>query len=112
MARCPEGGEIGLGGSVAYSPGGALSWVRRRAEQVAQQLGAPYDGTVQAWLADPAEQRWATEALVAGVPVLVRAVDEGGWTYTCLARPERAALRVGAPHPRKGRAEVAVWSAA
>ncbi|MFG2224565.1 hypothetical protein [Streptomyces sp. NPDC048644] len=67
MARYPGGGEIGLGGSVAYSPGGALAWVRRRAEQVAQQLGVPYDGTVRAWLADPAEQRWAEEALWSAV---------------------------------------------
>ncbi|WP_405743243.1 hypothetical protein OG422_14675 [Streptomyces sp. NBC_01525] len=90
-ARRPDGEEIPLGGWVSYSPGGAVAWMRRRAVQVAQQVGAPYDGTVRAWLADLVEQDGAREALTAGVGITVRAVDAYGCLYTVAARPERPA---------------------
>ncbi|MGW1835903.1 hypothetical protein [Streptomyces sp. NPDC002067] len=107
-ARRPDGGEIPLGGWVSYSPGGAVAWMRRRAVQVAQQVGAPYDGAVRAWLRDPAEQDEAREALVAGVGVTVRAVDAYGCLYTVAVRPERPAER---ERPRvRRRREAAAWS--
>ncbi|GLW16530.1 hypothetical protein Stsp01_32730 [Streptomyces sp. NBRC 13847] len=106
-ARYPDGSSIDLGGCTSYSAGRALGWVRARAEQVAQQLGAPYDGVVHAWLEgleDAAGYRWARDGLTAGVPVVVRAVDAEGCTYALTARPAahaRTAIPVRARHLRE-----------
>lgn len=103
-ARYPNGSSIDLGGCTSYSAGRALGWVRARAEQVAQQLGAPYDGVVHAWLEDAAGYRWARDGLTAGVPVVVRAVDAEGCTYALTARPAahaRTAIPVRARHLRE-----------
>ncbi|GAA2614517.1 hypothetical protein Stube_25380 [Streptomyces tubercidicus] len=92
-ARYAGGASIDLGGWTSYSPGRALDWVRARAEQVAQQLGAPYDGVVRAWLEDAAGYRWAREGLVAGIPFVLRAVDAEGCTYAFVARPDARGAR-------------------
>ncbi|MFD9816961.1 hypothetical protein [Streptomyces sp. NPDC059080] len=76
---------------MSNSPGGAIAWMRRRAVQVAQQVGAPYDGALREWLTDPVEQDAARDALTAGVAVTVRAVDAHGCVYTVAACPERPA---------------------
>lgn len=94
-ARHPDGSSIGLGVWTSYSPGRALGWVRTRAEHVAQQLGAPYDGAVRAWLDDAVEFRWAMDGLAAGIPFVLRAVDSEGCTYALVARPD-AQARAGA----------------
>ncbi|REK88717.1 hypothetical protein DY245_19625 [Streptomyces inhibens] len=86
--HCPDGTPVNLGGWMSYSPGGALGWVRKRAEQVAQQLGAPYDRAVRAWLDDAVEYRWAVDGLAAGIPFVLRAVDAEGCTYAFIARPD------------------------
>ncbi|MFI7102072.1 hypothetical protein ACIBK8_22255 [Streptomyces sp. NPDC050161] len=109
--RRPDGGEIGLGGWVSQAPGGVLAWAWTRAEQVAQQLGAPYDRAVRVWLESPAEQRWARQALAAGIPFAVRAVDGDGCTYTVLARPEAAgAVRTYRLRSRSTRKAAVAWS--
>lgn len=87
-ARYPDGSSIDLGGWTSYSPGRALGWVRTRAEQVAQQLGAPYDGVVHAWLEDAVGYQWARDGLAAGIPFTLRAVDAEGCTYALVARPD------------------------
>lgn len=87
-ARYPGGPSIDLGGWTSYSPGRALDWIRTRAEHVAQQLGAPYDGVVHAWLEDAAGYRWARDGLAAGIPFVLRAVDGDGCTYALVARPD------------------------
>ncbi|MEU9112053.1 hypothetical protein AB0D04_09730 [Streptomyces sp. NPDC048483] len=81
VVRCPDGGSIGLGGWASGSPGRALGWVRKRAEQVAEQLGAPYDGAVREWLADGDEYQWALYGLAGDVPFTLEAVDGDGCTY-------------------------------
>ncbi|GFE14958.1 hypothetical protein Sgleb_30050 [Streptomyces glebosus] len=93
-ARYPDGSSIDLGGWTSYSPGRVLGWVRTRAEHVAQQLGAPYDGVVRAWLEDADGYRWARDGLAAGIPVVVRAVDADGCTYALTARPAAEARTV------------------
>lgn len=103
-ARYPGGPSIDLGGWTSPSPGRALGWIRARAEHVAQQLGAPYDGVVHAWLEDAAGYRWARDGLAAGIPVVIRAVDAEGCTYALTARPAaqaRTAPPVRARHLRE-----------
>lgn len=95
-ARYPDGSSIDLGGWTSYSPGRALGWIRARAEQVAQQLGAPYDGVVCAWLEDADGYRWAREGLLAGIPFVLRAVDAEGCTYMFVARPDARGVRSAA----------------
>ncbi|UQA93575.1 hypothetical protein [Streptomyces halobius] len=73
---------------MSYSPGRAVGWIRERAEHVAQQLGAPYDGAMRAWLDEVAEHRWAVDGLAAGIPFILRAVDAEGCTYALTARPD------------------------
>ncbi|SEE53001.1 hypothetical protein SAMN05428954_2889 [Streptomyces sp. 2112.3] len=87
-ARYPGGRSIDLGCWTSHSPGRALGWVRMRAGHVAQQLGAPYDGVVHAWLEDAVGYRWARDGLVAGIPFMFREVDADGCTYTFVARPD------------------------
>ncbi|GAU64845.1 hypothetical protein SSP35_01_01810 [Streptomyces sp. NBRC 110611] len=87
-ARCPDGTPVDLGGWVSHSPSDALSWVRKRAEQVAQQVGAPYDRAVRAWLDDTVEYSWAVDGLGVGVPFVLRAVDAEGCMYAFIARPD------------------------
>ncbi len=89
-ARYPGGHSIDLGGWTSYSPGRALGGIRTRAEHVAQQLGAPYDGVVHAWLEVAVGYRWAREGLAAGIPFVLRAVDADGCTYALTAYLEAA----------------------
>ncbi|WP_406479026.1 hypothetical protein [Streptomyces platensis] len=103
-ARFPDGSSIDLGGWTSYSPGRALGWVRTRAEQVAQQLGAPYDGVVHAWLEDAVGYQWARDGLAAGIPFVLRAVDADGCTYALVARPDaqaRTAASLQAPRVQR-----------
>lgn len=94
---CPDAPPIHLGDWMSYSPGGALGWLRKRAEQVAHQLGAPYDQGVRAWLEEAIEFRWAVDGLAAGVPFVLRAVDGQGCTYAFVARPDADARTATAP---------------
>ncbi len=96
-ARHPDGSSIDLGVWTSYSPGRALGWVRTRAEHVAQQLGAPYDGAVRAWLDDAVEFRWAMDGLAAGIPFVLRTVDAEGCTYALVARPDAQARAAASP---------------
>ncbi len=94
-ARYPYGAPVDLGGWVSYSPGRAVGWIRKRAEQVAQQLGAPYDRGVRAWLDDAVECQWAVDALAAGTPVSLTAVDAEGCAYVLVARPCKVTRMTG-----------------
>ncbi|WP_405840772.1 hypothetical protein OG528_22450 [Streptomyces platensis] len=103
-AQYPDGSSIDLGGCTSHSPGWALGWVRTRAEHVAQQLGAPYDSVVHAWLEDAAGHQWARDGLAAGIPFVLRAVDADGCTYALTARPDaqdRTAAPLQAPRVRE-----------
>lgn len=108
--RRPDAPPINLGGLMSHSPGGALSWVRKRAEQVAQQLGAPYDRVVRAWLDDAVEFRWALEGLAAGIPFVLRAVDAEGCTYAFIARPDEG-VRTATASRRVPCGQGAAWRA-
>lgn len=59
VVLCPDGTAFDLGGIMSASPGRALGWLRKRAEQVAVQLGAPYDGAVRKCF-------WGTRASTSG----------------------------------------------
>ncbi|MGW1379495.1 hypothetical protein ACWD6P_35240 [Streptomyces sp. NPDC002446] len=109
--RPPAGAPVTLGSWKSYSPGRTLGWLRKRAEQVARQLGAPYDQAVRAWSDDAVEYRWALDRLAAGIPFVVRAVDGQGRTYAFVARPDEDLGRVmRAPLPASG-GQGAAWSA-
>ncbi|MFJ5674348.1 hypothetical protein [Streptomyces sp. NPDC093097] len=94
IAHPPSGPPIDLGGLVSYSPRRAVRWMRTRAEQAGQQLGAPYGGGVRAWLRERAAFEAAVGALVAGTPLSLTVVDADGCTYALVARP--GGLAVGA----------------
>ncbi|MFF2805699.1 hypothetical protein ACFVT2_00705 [Streptomyces sp. NPDC058000] len=94
--RCPDGASIELGGLASSSPRRAVGWVRRRAVHMAQQLGAPYEGGVRAWLDGAGEFDGAVDALAGGSAVALTVVDGEGCAYALVARPVVATLEVAA----------------
>lgn len=86
--RCPDGAMIRLGGWASSSPRRAVGWMRTRARQVAQQLGAPYEGGVPAWLGEGAEFAAAVSALEYGSPLRLTVVDGDGCAYDLVVRRE------------------------
>ncbi|MFE7295316.1 hypothetical protein [Streptomyces sp. NPDC057579] len=106
----PSGPSIDLGGVVTYSPRRAVRWVRTRAEQVAQQLGAPSGAGVLDWLGDQVDFGRAVYGLMAGNPVTLTVVDAEGCAYALVARPGGGAVGTYGNGAPRGRG--AAWLAA
>ncbi len=87
VAHTRGGPTIALGECQVNSPRLAMRWVRHRAENLADQLDAPYARPVRTWLRDSAELERALGSLAAGEPYVFRALDDQGTHYLFTAEP-------------------------
>lgn len=96
VAHVRGGPMIPLGEYRANSPRLAVRWVRKRAEQVADQLDAPYARPVRAWLDDADELEWALQFVTAGGPYVFMTMDDQGTRYVFTVEAVGSSIEVAA----------------
>lgn len=87
VAYLPDGRTLALGEARPNSPRLAMRWLRKRAEQLAEQLDAPYARPVRGWIADTVEHGWALAGLTQGHTYVFRVTDDEGTLYLLTAEP-------------------------
>lgn len=85
-AHIPGGIQVPLGEHRTSSPHLTLRWLRGRAQDLADQLAAPYAHPLQVWASDKEEQNWALDYVMSGEPYLFWVTDEDGIRYVFLAQ--------------------------